>query len=94
MPYAWHANRLRIYRRLISYDFFSTNIELEQPEYENQLTISSIVLNDQENLPFYVGRNSGLFDNLNDAEYRIDNALVTITRARDGISFNSDDIYS
>lgn len=74
-------------------DFFSTTIEIDEPEFEKVLVVNKFVVQDSFENEFYIGENYGILEVIYSRNSNhVSDANFTVTRKRDGLSLNSEEL--
>jgi len=69
-------------------DTFSTVLEIDPPEFEQQLVVGSFINSGETSTEFFTGTNRGIFDNSDFEEYKVDDAKIFITKEESGQTFS------
>lgn len=71
-------------------DILSTRIEIDPPEFEDEMTLTTFVDAYSVNVNMFVGKNKSIFEEGNLQDYALEDAKITITKESEGISLDSD----
>jgi len=73
-------------------DTFSTVLEVDPPEFESKMTLSTFIDNQDSVFGFFVGRNRDIFVSGNFDDYKLDDASISITKASSGEVIIAEDV--
>lgn len=72
-------------------DLFTTTLELEEPEFKEQLVVGAMFNNIDSVLDIHVGESYGILENTYTGEQHLDSVNIILTRMRDDVQLLGED---